>query len=121
MEKFAFLDDSLQIYKGFYVYSHALVFSEENIETLVLNGSKNYVYNQENEIYLFLIENLEFDTKLIACKHYEQYKNLSNDLVFSYYQLLDKEIYNGNKKYFTKLFSCAHSVAKKTAKDFLNF
>jgi hypothetical protein len=118
MNNYAFLDDSLQIQNNLYIYSHALVFASEDIETLVISGSKEKIYSQERQIYNFLCDNLGSNDRLIACKHYEKYSDAINNLIYSYFQDLPNQIFNSKKKYFKKLFNLAHDVAKQTAKNY---
>jgi uncharacterized protein (DUF1697 family) len=119
MEPFAFLDDSLVKNKEYYVYSHALVFDEEDIETIVFTGNNKEIYSNEKQIISFLENNLTIDTNLILCRHYSQYSNFNKIKNRIYYQFVDEEIFDLKKKYFKKMFTLAHHSAKKVAKDYV--
>jgi hypothetical protein len=119
MNNFAFLDDSLIKKDGLSIYSHALVFDEEDIETIVFSGNKKEIYSNEKQIISFLENNITNDTNLILCRHYCQYPGFNKIKNRIYYQFIDEEIFDLKKKYFKKMFTLAHHSAKKVAKDYL--
>jgi len=108
---FAVLDDSMVNENGIYVYSHALIISEELPEVLIFHGNNEEIYQHESEIKEFLEQKLYIGYQLYACNHYEQhYPTIWEELVsFSANGTIPRNV--------RKLFGEAHNTAKTAAKQ----
>ena len=109
---FATLDDSLVYDKNLFVYSHALILSDDKKYFKIYSGNNKEIYTNEKELSDFIRINSEGFT-LYSCNHYKMYNSIWNKLVFEgFHKKLPKLVKNQ--------FLETHNLAKKIAKEKFN-
>ena len=114
---FAVIDDSQRNRNGLYVYSHALITSDDEIFVVNYIGNNTNVFSQEDLLYEFIESNVPDEFNLYACTHYTKYNKIWDELV--YCAANNKRVPRPVKKRFNMADRISRQESKKTLENII--